>query len=162
MLVKRVSTPANGTMQKDIGSTLPTVGVSDGQVTIKLPKSLGMHTQSAASLAWVYDVEERLHTPLAHAYVQYFNRVLPSLKDRLAALVLEPLIMGAGGMLFVDPLFQRLLVDTVRNRSSGRSTTWSGMPVIFDEVFVGLNRVGVRAADHYLEYTPIYPSMQRP
>ena len=132
----------------------PTVGVSDGQVTIRLPDSLGMRTQCVPSLAWVYDIEERLHTPLARAYVEYFNRILPSLKDRLAALVLEPLIMGAGGMLFVDPLFQRLLVDTVRNRSSGSSTTWSGMPVIFDEVFVGLNRVGVPSSGPLLGIHP--------
>jgi len=132
----------------------PTVGVSEGQVIIKLPKSLGMHTQNAVSLAWVYDVEGRLRTPLAHAYVKYFNRILPSLKGRLAALVLEPLIMGAGGMLFVDPLFQRLLVDTVRNRGSGCLTTWSGMPVIFDEVFVGLNRVGVTSSGPLLGVHP--------
>jgi dethiobiotin synthetase/adenosylmethionine--8-amino-7-oxononanoate aminotransferase len=132
----------------------PTVGMSNGQVTIKLPNSFGKLAQNAPSLAWVYDVEERLHTPLARAYLQYFDRILPSLKDRLAALVLEPLVMGAGGMLFVDPLFQRLLVDTVRNRSSGHSTTWSGMPVIFDEVFVGLNRVGVRSAGPLLGVHP--------
>ncbi|KAH9178390.1 PLP-dependent transferase [Lactarius sanguifluus] len=30
------------------------------------------------------------------------------------ALVLEPLVLGAGGMVFVDPLFQRLLIDAAR------------------------------------------------
>lgn len=29
----------------------------------------------------------------------------------LGCLVLEPIVMGAGGMIFVDPLFQRMLVQ---------------------------------------------------
>lgn len=29
----------------------------------------------------------------------------------LGCLVLEPIVMGAGGMIFVDPLFQRVLVQ---------------------------------------------------
>lgn len=29
----------------------------------------------------------------------------------LGSLMLEPLVMGAGGMILVDPLFQRLLVQ---------------------------------------------------
>lgn len=33
----------------------------------------------------------------------------------LGSLLLEPLVMGAGGMVFVDPLFQRVLVQ-VRDR----------------------------------------------
>ena len=29
----------------------------------------------------------------------------------LGSLLLEPLVMGAGGMVFIDPLFQRVLVQ---------------------------------------------------
>ncbi|CAA7266903.1 unnamed protein product [Cyclocybe aegerita] len=140
----------------------PTVGIKDGQIAITVPGSLASfpssQTVNAESLAWVYDVENRLHTPLARAYALYITRSLEALAARggpkLAALVLEPLIMGAGGMLFVDPLFQRVLVDTVRGRRSGSSAQWSGMPVIFDEVFVGLNRVGVESAGTLLGVYP--------
>ncbi len=135
----------------------PTIGIKDGQVTVTIPESVGPQSQHAESLAWVYDIKERLHSPLARAYANYFTRTLESLKARgqqFAALVLEPLIMGAGGMLFVDPLFQRVLVDVVRNRNSGCSKTWSGMPVIFDEVFVGLNRVGVQSSSPLLGVHP--------
>lgn len=31
----------------------------------------------------------------------------------LGSLLLEPLVMGAGGMVFVDPLFQRVLVQVI-------------------------------------------------
>lgn len=36
----------------------------------------------------------------------------------LGSLLLEPVLMGAGGMIFVDPLFQRVLVQ-VRALSGG-------------------------------------------
>lgn len=38
----------------------------------------------------------------------------------LGSLLLEPLVMGAGGMVFVDPLFQRILVQ-VKNVGSDRA-----------------------------------------
>ncbi|PPQ95708.1 hypothetical protein CVT26_008351 [Gymnopilus dilepis] len=140
----------------------PTVGIKDAEVSIDIPASLASFSQSntvkAKSLPWVYDVEDRLHTPLARAYGLYIDRALASVQQRggpkLAALVLEPLLMGAGGMLFVDPLFQRVLIDTVRGRRSGKSSSWSGMPVIFDEVFVGLHRIGIESSGPILGVHP--------
>lgn len=59
-----------------------------------------------------------------------------------------------------DPLFQRCLIDVVRSnpdifgyasRSSEEATTnWSGLPIIFDEVFTGLYRLGRRTASSFL------------
>ncbi|KDR78927.1 hypothetical protein GALMADRAFT_244587 [Galerina marginata CBS 339.88] len=140
----------------------PTVGITDGEVFINVPASLASFSESrsvlAESLSWVYEVENRLQTPLARAYALYITRALEALKQRggpkLAALVLEPLVMGAGGMLFVDPLFQRVLIDTVRGRRSGSSSKWSGLPVIFDEVFVGLNRIGMESTGPLLGVYP--------
>lgn len=43
-------------------------------------------------------------------------------------------IQGSGGMLMVDPLFQRVLVEECQRRK---------IPVIFDEVFTGFWRLGV-------------------
>lgn len=34
----------------------------------------------------------------------------------LGSLLLEPIVMGAGGMIFVDPLFQRVLVQVSNAR----------------------------------------------
>ncbi|PPQ89332.1 hypothetical protein CVT25_003169 [Psilocybe cyanescens] len=140
----------------------PTVGIKDGEVYITVPGTLSSFPQAndirADSLAWVYDVENRLQTSLARAYAMYITRALESLEQRggpkLAALVLEPLLMGAGGMVFVDPLFQRVLIDTVRGRRSGSSSSWSGLPVIFDEVFVGLNRIGMESTGPLLGVYP--------
>ena len=71
---------------------------------------------------------------------------------------MEPVLMGAGGMIFVDPLFQRTLVDIVRNEGSellygvknNQEDSWKGLPVIFDEVFSGWYRLGRRSASEFL------------
>lgn len=44
-------------------------------------------------------------------------------------------IHGAGGMMLVDPLFQRILIAECKERK---------IPVIFDEVFAGCWRLGVQ------------------
>jgi len=104
--------------------------------------------EEGASLSWIYNVPARLNTPLASAYREHVNGTLEKLArgtgdggdgsgTTLGALVLEPLVLGAGGMVFVDPLFQRVLVDSARAL---------GLPVVFDEVFAGLWRLGVRSA----------------
>lgn len=36
----------------------------------------------------------------------------------LGSLLLEPLVMGAGGMILVDPLFQRVLIQVNRERAA--------------------------------------------
>jgi adenosylmethionine-8-amino-7-oxononanoate aminotransferase len=51
----------------------------------------------------------------------------------LAALVVEPLLMGAGGMLVTPPSFLRGLVERARAR---------GVLVVADEVFTGFGRTG--------------------
>lgn len=139
----------------------PSVGVRDGEVVITVPAAMSsdLLTIKVKSLSWVYDVAARLDSDLAGVYRAYVTRTLQSLEDRqdvpkLAALVLEPLVMGAGGMIFVDPVFQRVLIDVVRGRRSESSKEWSGLPVIFDEVFVGLYRLGMESTGPLLGVQP--------
>lgn len=139
----------------------PTVGIRDREVIITFPSAIadlvGSDRLSTESLGWAYDVGSRLRTPLYQTYATYIRRTLDSLEQRgapkLAALVLEPLLMGAGGMIFVDPLFQRAMIDVVRGLNPSEQG-WSGMPVIFDEVFVGLNRIGVHSCGSLLGVNP--------
>jgi len=55
------------------------------------------------------------------------------------------LLQGSGGMLLVDPLYQRCLAAECRAR---------GVPVIFDEVFTGIWRLGALSAAHRLGIQP--------
>lgn len=72
-------------------------------------------------------------------------------------------------MSYRDPLFQRTLVNVIRRSShlfstngstasptpdDEYSTDWSGLPVIFDEVFTGLFRLGRFSSSNFLEVHP--------
>ena len=123
----------------------PTVGIKNGRAFVNVPSAVAHDNVEGRPLSWIYDVSARLGTPLASAYRTHVNDTLERLAGGsgvathhpLGALVLEPLVLGAGGMIFVDPLFQRVLIDAARAR---------GLPVVFDEVFAGLWRLGLRSA----------------
>ena len=119
----------------------------------------------------IYDVPARLarSDPLVAIYTSYISAALERLvrreKRTFGALILEPILMGAGGMVWIDPLFQRVLIDVVRAREDLWSHTsgniksdvtpfWRGLPVIFDEVFVGLYRLGFLTSSSILGTTP--------
>ena len=63
----------------------------------------------------------------------------------VAALVTECVLHGAGGMDLIDPLFQRVLM---------RRCKASGLPVVLDEVFAGIWRLGAEGAWQLLRETP--------
>ncbi|GJJ07127.1 hypothetical protein Clacol_001327 [Clathrus columnatus] len=142
----------------------PTVGVQQGNVNVTLSPSLhstsGISSIKFESISAAYDVNSRLDSPLAGVYREFIQNTLQQLYKRhtpkLAALVLEPLVMGAGGMIFVDPLFQRILIDCVRSEEHGEcvENRWKGLPVIFDEVFVGLYRLGFETCSTNLGVFP--------
>jgi len=149
----------------------PFLTLQEGRVVITLPPSLRDHASrrgvNEKDLTWigardslnvVYDVERRLDTALAQVYGEFIGRSLDNITTEIAALVLEPLVMGAGGMIFVDPLFQRVLVDVVRSLSPpikpSTEGRWSGIPVIFDEVFVGTYRMGHQTTSTILGVHP--------
>ncbi|KAF8656873.1 hypothetical protein AX16_002419 [Volvariella volvacea WC 439] len=133
----------------------PTLKIKDGHVQLTLPPSIDAHDVRLPSLQQAYNVTKRLSTPLASLYRKYITDLYLSAKQnsqsQIAALIVEPLVMGAGGMLFVDPLFQRILIDVVRDLSGQAGAT---LPVIFDEVFVGLYRTGFQTAAAVLGVYP--------
>ncbi|KIW03198.1 dethiobiotin synthase [Verruconis gallopava] len=100
-------------------------------------------------------------------YEHYIKGVLSHLVQnrgyKFGGLVLEPLILGAGGMHFCDPAFQRALIQTIRQNPElidpsaehARSAPdWSGLPVVFDEVFTGLYRLGQFNCNKFLHAQP--------
>ncbi|PNS21340.1 Ornithine aminotransferase car2 [Sphaceloma murrayae] len=98
-------------------------------------------------------------------YVSILDKIFGHLVARghkLGALIMEPVILGAGGMLLVDPAFQHALglaarkvnqtgsevpVESTAEKSDGSNANqsandWTGMPVVADEVFTGVYRLG--------------------
>ncbi|GLI70360.1 hypothetical protein VaNZ11_015135, partial [Volvox africanus] len=87
---------------------------------------------------------------LTTAYRSYINAAIDVFEAaaapaRLAACVMEPLLQGAGGMLVVEPGFQRAVAEVCRTRQ---------LPLILDEVFSGLYRTGALTAAGRLGITP--------
>ncbi|KAL4818342.1 pyridoxal phosphate-dependent transferase [Aspergillus spinulosporus] len=151
----------------------PLVKMSQGVWQVEVPAALQASLggkQQFPSLDAVFDLENRVHSDAGARYRKYIleslERLVVEEGKKFGALIMEPIILGAGGMLFCDPLFQRCLADVVRGNpqlfNRGRSTephpqtdlSWSGLPVIFDEVFTGLYRLGRKSSASFLGVDP--------
>ncbi|PYI10712.1 putative bifunctional diaminopelargonate synthase [Aspergillus sclerotiicarbonarius CBS 121057] len=143
----------------------PQVRLSQGAWKIDMPESL----QEAlgpdleySSLNAVFDLEARVASEAGQRYQEYIRGTIETLVQqgmKFGSVIMEPVILGAGGMLFCDPLFQRCLADVVRahpelfsaDATPGTGAgSWSGLPIIFDEVFTGLYRLGRRSSASFL------------
>ncbi len=113
-------------------------------------------------LSEIFDLEKRRETEIAGIYRAWITADLEDALtrgQRFGAVLFEPILMGAGGMIFVDPLFQHILTTTVRASDlfcppSSKETDWKGLPVITDEVFTGLYRLGVERSSTLLGIEP--------
>ncbi|KAI9731093.1 MAG: hypothetical protein M1818_007950 [Claussenomyces sp. TS43310] len=149
----------------------PQVKLKKGKWIVESPsgmeKIFGV-TESFQSLQSIFDRDRDQHGKRA-LYEHYIrSKLLEQVREhglRFGALVIEPILLGAGGMLFCDPLFQRTLVDVVRSSqhifapasnatSVSADTNWQGLPVIFDEVFTGLYRLGHFSPSALLQVHP--------
>ncbi|KAL0710096.1 hypothetical protein Bca4012_017074 [Brassica carinata] len=104
----------------------PTVFLCNGVLNLSLPESF----HKVASEEYGKQLQE-------------YSGITQS--SHVGALIIEPVIHGAGGMHMVDPLFQRVLVNECQNRK---------IPVIFDEVFTGFWRLGVETTAELLGCKP--------
>ncbi|GAA6013795.1 hypothetical protein JCM10207_008193 [Rhodosporidiobolus poonsookiae] len=152
----------------------PEVRVEAGGEVVVRSGADGTRIAAFPSLGGLYDVRRRVaeRDPLVEAYRTEIEAELKRRIDaglRFGALILEPVVMGAGGMIFVDPLYQHVLIDVVRSNrrlfpsappASALSSpvdgtpAWTGLPVIFDEVFVGLHRLGPASTTSFLKQKP--------
>ncbi|PHH53753.1 Bifunctional dethiobiotin synthetase/7,8-diamino-pelargonic acid aminotransferase, mitochondrial [Ceratocystis fimbriata CBS 114723] len=136
----------------------PTVIFKDGFWKVEIPEEWSdssCKNKGFSALGDLFDFSTREGRGDERAYENIITQTLEKLKSagrKFGALVMEPVVLGAGGMRLVDPLFQRTLVKVVRQNphlfgsslpgSQTTSSDWSGLPVFFDEVFTGLYRLG--------------------
>lgn len=151
----------------------PTVKMQKGAWVVEKPSdlqsALGPNTEFA-SLGSVFD-SSRDTTQDAALYEKHIRSTIENLtqreKRKFGALVLEPVVLGSGGMMLVDPLFQRTLVNVVRSSASlfapdtppprvdlSELGEWSGLPVVTDEVFAGLYRLGHKTGSSLVQIHP--------
>lgn len=155
----------------------PTVKMRQGQWLVE-PFDSNFETRYFGSLTDLLDFSKREQDGELYKKYIHDNLYERVTKDgvSLGALIIEPVLLGAGGMMFADPLYQRCLVEVARNlysrtakepaarfdrnsespveREEGNELDWRGMPVIFDEVFTGLYRLGRFSAASFVGADP--------
>jgi len=83
--------------------------------------------------------------PTAPGSLQSFDRLLASEASSLAAIIVEPLVQGAGGMKFHRPEILRAIAGTARRHE---------VLLIADEIFTGFGRTGHMFACEGAEIVP--------
>jgi adenosylmethionine-8-amino-7-oxononanoate aminotransferase len=118
----------------------------------------GYHGDTMACMS-VCDPDESMHSlfrdylpkqilaelPVDAVSEQEFDTLLSSEKERIAAVLIEPLVQGAGGMKFHAPEVLRRVAETCRRH---------GVLLIADEIFVGFGRAGTLFACEQAGVTP--------
>jgi len=126
----------------------------DGAWVVKLPhpsdEELNYGSKMPCSLSAFFDdcKQVLLRRDAEALEVLYWDAIDMALGPHksLGALLIEPVCQGAGGMKFIDPLWQRTLIRYCREVKQ--------IPVIFDEIFVGLYRCGAESVRDLLGVDP--------
>ncbi|KZM25942.1 ATP binding [Ascochyta rabiei] len=147
----------------------PTFKLKNGRWVVEVPTGMEEEfgpAQQFANQDDIFDLQARGHSPRYETYIEKtLDKLVKEEGRKFGALVMEPVILGAGGMIFVDPLFQQSLARVVRRYNFSTSSdaaspaiegehAWTGLPIMFDEVFTGLYRLGRFSSASYLDVHP--------
>lgn len=106
----------------------PTLYMQCGKWNIQLPTELSEKHKQDDLIFGVRDElfsKSRDGSDVSKSYLSYISKQLSAFSKSeqnkwIAALIIEPVIHGAGGMHMVDPLFQRILVKECQRQKNSR------------------------------------------
>lgn len=105
-------------------------------------------TREFGDASEVFKITDRIQREAA-TFAAYGDIIAEVFKENelhdIGAVLIEPVVHGSAGMIFVDPLFHYALV---------RCAQAVGIPVVFDEVFSGIWRFGSPSAAQLLGVHP--------
>lgn len=114
------------------GETLATMGVSDLGLYKAPYESYGVPCHFIENIPYLADKQDTLWDNCA-SYWPAVEQQLEPISDSACAIILEPVVQGAGGMLCYSPDFLRKLSAWAKSK---------GIYLIADEIMTGLGRTG--------------------
>jgi adenosylmethionine-8-amino-7-oxononanoate aminotransferase len=88
--------------------------------------------------------------PADPGYLAVLAEAIERYRDELAAVIVEPVVQGAGGMRFHNPVYLRALRELCDEH---------GVLLIFDEIATGFGRSGAMFAMHHPAGGPVRPDV---
>lgn len=106
--------------------SVPTVAVVKGSLHIntsslcnsKIDHAIESHLIGVDTVKELFDMDGRMTTDLATAYTEHISDILSKCSKsnkEVGALVIEPIMLGAAGLKFLDPLFQKVFTHYHRH-----------------------------------------------
>lgn len=126
------------------GETLATMGVSDLGLYKAPYEAYGLPCHFIENIPYLSDKRDLLWDN-CDTYWGVVEKQLNAISDKVCAIILEPIVQGAGGMLCYSPDFLRKL------------STWAKSKEIYliaDEIMTGLGRTGEWLACNHAEIDP--------
>lgn len=138
---------------KSLCLATPTIGYSNGRLSVTLPDEMMPPKDVVTefkSIEEVMNVSVRSISPrLLSLYKEWIEMQWlaheAGSSEKIGAVIIEPLFQCAGGMKFVDPLYQRALMELAY---------YNQIPLILDESTSGWYRLGIRSAAQVLLRDP--------
>lgn len=138
---KRFATLTNGYH----GETLGTMAVSDVALYTDTYQALLMDCIKVPSPDCYHRAPEQSWEDYSRQMFVHMRQTLEQHHHELAAVILEPLVQGAGGMRMYHPIYLSLLRD---------ACTEFGVHLIVDEIAMGFGRTGKMFACEHAHITP--------
>jgi bifunctional dethiobiotin synthetase / adenosylmethionine---8-amino-7-oxononanoate aminotransferase len=138
---------------KSVCLATPTLGYINGRLSVSVPDEMMLPNDVKTNFKSIEEAMNVSVRSISPKLLSLYKEMIEmqwlahedGSRDKIGAVIIEPLLQCAGGMKFVDPLFQRAMMEVADSRE---------IPVILDESTSGWYRLGIRSAAQVLLRDP--------